>query len=129
MATGIVNGPSGPVIVELTPEEEAQAVKDAEKSADGRAAKEAETLRVATYADDPEVTGGLTAIKGGTAPEIDAYVESVVTLTATEINALREEVQTALRGILRRQLKVQFNPTELLGQLDAAKTQATKIRK
>jgi len=92
-------------------------------------AADAEVLRVATYADDPEVTDGLTAIKGGTAPEIDDYVASVITLTATDIDALREEVQTALRAILRRQFKVLFNPVQLLGQLNEAASSAVEIRK
>jgi hypothetical protein len=115
-------------IVELTAEEIAQAEEAEATAAAKRAADDAETLRVATFADDPEVTDGLTAIKGGTAPEVDAYVASVITLTATDINALREEVQAALRAILRRQLKVQFDPTVLLGQLNGAKEQAAKVK-
>jgi hypothetical protein len=112
----------------LTAEEIAQAETDANAAAAKRTTDDAETLRVATYADDPEVTDGLTAIKGGTAQEVDAYVESVITLTATDINTLREEVQAALRAILRRQLKVQFDPAALLEQLNGAKEQAAKVK-
>jgi len=87
-------------------------------------AADAEVLRVATFSDDPEVVEGLNATKISTAPEIDAYVEQTITLTATDIEALRLEVQTALRAILRRQLKVLFNPDPLLGQLNSAKEYA-----
>jgi hypothetical protein len=89
---------------------------------------DAEVMRVATFAEDPEVADGLNAVKGGTAADIDAYVEQTITLTATDIDALRLEVQAALRGLARRQLKVLFNPTPLIGQLDAAKQQADIVK-
>lgn len=70
------------------------------------AAVSAETARVAGIVGDVDGADLLSQLKTKTNAQIDTYVDNNITLTAATLAALRTEMETKLRAITKRELKV-----------------------
>lgn len=92
--------------VPLTPEEEAQAVLDAQAAAEADALRAAIEARADTFVADTERANLLERLLNASPAEIETYIDNNITLSGTNITQLRNEVQAILRVVVKRIVKV-----------------------